>query len=389
MASLLLCGCSVDMEELRTLINGRDSLFESGKDAGQDAEDEAARHMTGLSENGLSESMQAQDGGFCYDRISGEDKQLYMEIYTILSNHAEDIKIRSLDADQADRVFQYVCDDHPELFFLDGYSMSKYTVNEEVTALYFSGKYTKAQEESLSLQKQIDERVSQCLAGMPDSSDEYDKAKYIYEYIIQNTEYDTGAPDNQNICSVFLNGRSVCQGYAKAAQYLLQQAGIECALISGTVKGGEPHAWNLMKLNGVWCYMDTTWGDASYREADGEVHTDGINYDFLGADDEQMNRTHRAVTNLALPACDSLVNFYYVREGNYLTGNDMSQIREFFEQAYEKEQESVTIKCSGEDVYAFLIDELITKKGWVDVTGGSRSIRYVRLDDNLTLICYL
>lgn len=389
MVPLLLCGCSADMEELRTLINGRDSRLESEEDARQDAEDEAARRSIGLSGNGLLEDGQAQDGGFCYDRISEADRQLYTELYTILSNHAEEIKIRTLNADQADRVFQYVCDDHPELFFLDGYTMSKYTANDEVTALYFSGRYTKSREESRDLQERVDDCVDECLAGMPDTPDEYEKAKYIYEYLIQNTEYDTNAPDNQNICSVFLNGRSVCQGYAKAAQYLLKQAGIECALISGTVKGGEPHAWNLMKLNGKWCYMDATWGDASYREADGEVRTGGINYDYLGADDGQMNRTHHAVTNLTLPACDSLENFYYVREGNYLTGNDMSRIRGFFEQAYERDQDSVTIKCSGEEVYEFLLDELITKKGWVDVTGGNRSIQYVRLDDNLTLICYL
>ena len=115
----------------------------------------------------------------------------------------------------------------------------------------------------------------------------------------------------------------------------------------------------------------------------------GINYDYLGADDEQMNRTHRLVTNLSLPACDSLENFYFVREGNYLTERDLSQVEDVFEKAYENGQESVAIKCGSEDVYAFLMDELSTKQGWVDYLKGSRSIRYVRMDDNLTLICYL
>lgn len=388
--SLCLCGCSVHMEDVRTLINGRSSLARNRESGREDAKDEAAREAIGLSDNELWESSRWQDGGFCYDRISEDDRRLYAELYTILMNHAENIKLSSLDADQTDRVFQYVCDDHPELFFIDGYSMSKYTSNEEVTALYFTGKYTKSAEESRLLKEQIDQYTNRCFEEMPDTWDEYEKAKYIYEYLILNTEYDTNAPDNQNICSVFLNGRSVCQGYAKAAQYLLKQAGIECALVSGTVKGGEPHAWNLMKLNGTWCYMDVTWGDASYRGADGEsLQMNGINYDYLGADDEQMNRTHRLVTNLSLPACDSLENFYFVREGNYLTERDLSQVEDVFEKAYENGQESVAIKCGSEDVYAFLMDELITKQGWVDYLKGSRSIRYVRMDDNLTLICYL
>ena len=40
----------------------------------------------------------------------------------------------------------------------------------------------------------------------------YDKVKFIHDFIIINTEYDLKSSDNQNIYSVLVNGRSVVLG---------------------------------------------------------------------------------------------------------------------------------------------------------------------------------
>ena len=72
---------------------------------------------------------------------------------------------------------------------------------------------------------------------------------------MRTVNYDLNAENNQNIISVFLEGRTVCQGYACATKYLMDLLDIPCTIVTGTANG-EPHAWNLIELDGAYYYMD-------------------------------------------------------------------------------------------------------------------------------------
>ena len=58
---------------------------------------------------------------------------------------------------------------------------------------------------------------------------------------------------------------AVCDGYSLAYEYLLQQAGIESAVVVGIAGASEAeagyHAWNIVKLDGDWYEVDSTWDD--------------------------------------------------------------------------------------------------------------------------------
>lgn len=343
--------------EEQVLLKDEDSGTVSAR-ALEDVEQAPAEAVDGLKEE--------QTQAFHYNRLSEPEQKLYGEILYILQEHLEDIQISTTDSGEVEKVFQCVLNDHPEIFYVEGYTLTRYALGEELKMMTLSGTYSMTPETIEAKKQLIDSYVNQCFASLPTGEgSQYAIARYVYEYLIENTEYDAGAPDNQNICSVFITHRSVCQGYAKATQYLLQKAGIEATLIMGTVQNGEGHAWNLVKLDGENYFMDTTWGDASYQMTEGSVQNAGslppINYDYLCVTTGQLSKTHTIEEVVPVPVCTAMTDNYYVREGLYFTELSKDRIADVFARAYERQSSYVTLKCSRREVYEeirrFLIEE--------------------------------
>lgn len=368
-AILFLNGCSYEElacevrdylqlnNEEQVLLRDEDSGAVSAREL-EDVEQAPAEAVDGLKEE--------QTQAFHYNRLSEPEQKLYGEILYILQEHLEDIQISTTDSGEVEKVFQCVLNDHPEIFYVEGYTLTRYALGEELKMMTLSGTYSMTPETIEAKKQLIDSYVNQCFASLPTGEgSQYAIARYVYEYLIENTEYDAGAPDNQNICSVFITHRSVCQGYAKATQYLLQKAGIEATLIMGTVQNGEGHAWNLVKLDGENYFMDTTWGDASYQMTEGSVQNAGslppINYDYLCVTTGQLSKTHTIEEVVPVPVCTAMTDNYYVREGLYFTELSKDRIADVFARAYERQSSYVTLKCSRREVYEeirrFLIEE--------------------------------
>lgn len=304
-----------------------------------------------------------QEDCYAFGKLSEEEQEVYLEILGALVDFRENVRLSSCDKELISRVFQCVLNDHPEIFYVEGYSYTEYTLGNILKKITFTGSYRFGPEEVEEKQRQIDDYVNQCLAGMPEDADEYEKVKYVYEYLIHHTDYDAAAKDSQNICSVFLERKSVCQGYAKATQYLLNRAGVFATLVLGRVVGGEGHAWNLVRIDGAYYYVDTTWGDASYQAVGGgdypveKIPT--INYDYLCVTTEQMELTHTQENVVELPECTSMDANFYVREGVYFTEFDEEKIAKIFSDSYERGDTYVTLKCDGPDIYRKMQEMLI------------------------------
>ena len=220
-----------------------------------------------------------EEGGsrFAYESLEAPDQIWYLEIEQALGEMEDTVKLstdpleQGLDEQDIDKIFQCVMIDHPEIFYATGYTYTKYSRGEKTVGIDFAGSYELTKEEAIVRAEKIRKVTADWIRGIGEDKSEYEKVKAVYEQIIFATDYDLNAPDNQNICSVFLEGASVCQGYAKATQYLLNHLGVMCTLVQGTVDTGEAHAWNLVRVDGDYYYVDTTWGDASYRMEDGRL----------------------------------------------------------------------------------------------------------------------
>ena len=117
---------------------------------------------------------------------------------------------------------------------------------------------------SLGQEEKVDEEVSNLLKSLDLSNKtDYQKVKAIYDYICSNVTYDH---DNLNDKSyslkytayaALINKTAVCQGYASLFYRLALDAGVDTRVISG--EAGGPHAWNIVKLNGKYYNLDSTW----------------------------------------------------------------------------------------------------------------------------------
>ncbi len=350
------------------------------------------REELGLTDADIIDLKATQQGNYAYEHLTEDGKTLYVELLTIIRNRAQDVVVSTLDEETLDVVCNFVQADHPEIFYMDGYTYTRYTIGGELKKLSFTGNYIYSAEEIQERQAKIDSYTINCLAGAPTEGDDYSKVKYVYDYLITNTDYDSTAPDNQNICSVFLYGKSVCQGYAKATQFLLQQLGIPATLVTGKVNG-VGHAWNLVYADGEYTYVDTTWGDSSYQKQETGESSQKlplINYTYLCCTTQDISKTHTIAETLPMPACTSMKNNYYVREGEYFTEADMDAVGELFSRRYNDGSNNVTIKCSTQSVYQEFIDKLINNQqvfGYMD--GSNNTVSYTTFDEQYILIIWL
>ena len=116
--------------------------------------------------------------------------------------------------------------------------------------------------------------------------------KYVHDVMTQTVEYDVAAPMNQSAYSALVGGRSVCAGYARAFQYMMQQLGIPCYYCTGYA--GEDHAWNIVKIDGTYRNVDVTWDD-----------TEEPTYNYFNKTDRELAATHRRTgLSVYLPACE-------------------------------------------------------------------------------------
>lgn len=267
---------------------------------------------------------------FYYSLLSEEERLVYRELYQGIMNHEAEIYVHSEDAEESNEILASVIYDFGEIFWTDGTATS--TAYEET--MFNDGytvveiEYNYSNEERKTKEQEIETVVSQVINSIPAEYTEYEKIKYVYEYLINNVSYVEEAPDNQNLYSALVNGQTVCAGYSKANQYLLNRMGIYCTYVIGTAaleEEFESHAWNIVCCDGNYYYVDITWADPIEAETQNDIQVELL-YEYLCCDETQLANTHRIDENYDYPECTSNDLDYYRMNQMYYEGIDRKQI---------------------------------------------------------------
>ena len=283
---------SMDQMQIPEDVSGRTGFTPVQPEEQQipDQEAQNLKETLGSGETGEGLSFSAEEYPY-YQMLSENQQSVYRQIYANAQNLTEKFAPeKTVSASDVKIAFEAVIGDHPEMFWLEtGYS-SKYLANGQCVEIDL--KYNSTADDLESAKQRFDAAAQNLITGAASLDSNYEKEKYVHDALASAVTYDLTADMNQSAYSALVNGKSVCAGYARAYQYLLQQLGIPCYYCTG-YSGGD-HAWNIVKLEDGYYNVDVTWDDAA-----------AIRYDYFNKTDADFASTPvRQNLSVYLPACN-------------------------------------------------------------------------------------
>lgn len=318
---------------------------------------------------------------YYYVQLKEEDQSVYQILLQGIREGQESIHIPSGEAENINRIYEYLIFDHPEFFWCDGSasttSYKKFGKKNSYSLL--NPNYLYDEQKRQRMQEEIDHAVATCISGVSAETTQYEKIKYVFEYIIKTTEYNLDSQDNQNIYSIFVNQQSVCAGYAKATQYLLEKMGIFCTYVVGTARGRDAHAWNLVRIDGNYYYVDTTWGDPVFsgESAQIELKEDNIDYDYLCCTEEELLKTHEISDKVTLPPCTSDIYNYYKLNGMYYETYNSVTALEAMNHSIQNQDAKTVFKYTDTENYELAEQDM---KNWLLEQAAQNLAQWYRLE---------
>lgn len=148
----------------------------------------------------------------------------------------------------------------------------------------------------------------------------YQKEVALHNYIVNTTSYDydnlakNTLPDSAYTAyGVLVNKKAVCEGYSEATKLLLNLAGIECEIVTGSSNTSTAHAWNAVKLDDQWYMLDTTFDDpVSFQNGQ---RTETLIYDYFNVTNTVLAKDH-TWDHSKFPSATATKYNYYVVSGN-------------------------------------------------------------------------
>lgn len=230
--------------------------------------------------------------------------------------------------------------DNPQYYWISNYY--SYSKTSPVVMYVIIDNYYARASDRLACDTVISKMKTEYSTAISGKTSNYDKIITIHDKIIKDIDYaynSSGKPETSiwahNIMGVFQKTGAVCEGYAKAFQYMLNILNINNVYIVGN-GNGEAHAWNMVEIDGKYYYVDVTWDDFN------STKNGGINYVYFCMPASKFTSSHKAYTSSGtaptwlynLPAAsDTMECTYYAKHNSYGTSLTSGTITSFLSSA--------------------------------------------------------
>ncbi|MBQ6789650.1 MAG: hypothetical protein IJO81_05640 [Clostridia bacterium] len=337
-----------------------------------------------------------------YEQLSTDEKNIYNVFLEGVKNGDTSYKFNNVDCNtfedscfQAIRALTY---DHPEYFWVAcGYS---YRANTSLFGNIGSAEVQLAQYSfwnyNMSKKQKIDEleaAVNNVAYLASQKGSDFEKIQFVHDYLIENAIYDHDGLNEyyktyhdascEYIFTAYgclVNKKTVCSGYAKAFQLIMEKMGYDCLYVVGYA--GESHAWNMVFIEGESYYVDITWDDADFDRGETPL------YDYFGITTDSLEKTHTIGNEFSVPECNGNKYDYFNYTGRHLSVYDYYSAKSIIES--QRYNDVIYIRFSSAYEFERAKQDLLTNQKiyTIEPFATGRSCRYVANDNHYILTMF-
>ena len=230
--------------------------------------------------------------------------------------------------------------------------------------------------------RSIRDQIKKGTASMSD----FDKEKYIYDYIARNTTYKNSTADDSTIYGIFINKKGNCTGLSKAFKYLANACGLQCIVVGGYGKSGNGHSWNKVKIDGNWHVVDINkelnHKDSVFKYVDASKYPlvyPAFNVkDSEETDDFKVSKIYRTEPDVKDEAKE-----YYRVAGLYTTQNNINDIIPKLVNSL-VQNNAGAIRCDSKNTISSIEENIeAIQQEYYNQTGNYIALQYYSISDEI------
>jgi len=201
----------------------------------------------------------------------------------------------SISEEETINAFYHYIFDYPQHFWR-GFQTKTYSKDKDVTKVVVEDMICGGNKNQIKeLDNKFKAKIKSILSGLSGSNSSLEKEIFIHNYIVNNSEYIDGK-NAHNSYGIIVDGKGICEGYAKAFMVLMREAGVQCILIDGTLTAdlglGYDHQWNMVEIDGEYYHIDVTADDPIVG---GKEKV--LKFDYFNVTESDINRDHKIEHN--------------------------------------------------------------------------------------------
>ena len=266
-------------------------------------------------------------------RLDETELDVICTLYENAMNYEETCTFeKRVEKSKFNQLFCLLAVECPELFQLDyesGNLCFYDAVTQEVTSCQLT--YLIADQREYEEMRRSCEAVISGFAAETRGLSDYEKEKYVFDYIASNCWYNVGAAYAGIPYGALVSFEAKCDGFSGAMKWSMEALGIQCLTVSGDpADGGIGHAWNVIRLDGSYYVLDVTASAHDDWQVEAGIGRSEIVYRAFNVSDA-MNARYEIRGFYAafapIPECSRMDASYYARTGRFVpAGADPSGV---------------------------------------------------------------